>query len=72
MGLMHGYASPPQKDADGNSTEPPIGPTLKRFLPYLWPKNAPQLKLRILLAAVLVLASKAIQLSMAFVYGGGN
>ncbi len=66
---MHGYASPPQKDKDGNSTEPPIGPTLKRFLPYLWPKNAPQLKLRILLAAVLVLASKAIQLSMAFVYG---
>ncbi|MEE9433366.1 MAG: ABC transporter ATP-binding protein/permease [Sphingorhabdus sp.] len=66
---MHGYASPPQKDKDGNSTEPPIGPTLKRFLPYLWPKNAPQLKLRILLAAALVLASKAIQLSMAFVYG---
>jgi ATP-binding cassette, subfamily B, heavy metal transporter len=66
---MHDFASPPQKDENGKSTEPPIGPTLRRFLPYLWPKDKPQLKLRILLAAVLVAASKGIQLSMGFVYG---
>jgi ATP-binding cassette, subfamily B, heavy metal transporter len=66
---MHDFASPPQKDEHGNSTEPPIGPTLRRFLPYLWPKDKPQLKLRILLAALLVAASKGIQLSMGFVYG---
>jgi ATP-binding cassette, subfamily B, heavy metal transporter len=66
---MHDFASPPQKDENGKSTEPPIGPTLRRFLPYLWPKDKPQLKLRIVLAAVLVAASKGIQLSMGFVYG---
>ena len=66
---MHGYASPPQKDEHGNSTEPPIGPTLRRFLPYLWPKDNPQLKLRLLIAGLMVLASKGIILSMAFLYG---
>jgi ATP-binding cassette, subfamily B, heavy metal transporter len=51
-------------------TEPPMGPTLRRFLPYLWPEHAPELKLRIVLAAFLTAASKAIQLSMGFLYGG--
>lgn len=49
--------------------DPPVLPTLKRFLPYLWPRYAPQLKLRIIIAGILVVASKAIQLSMGFVYG---
>jgi ATP-binding cassette, subfamily B, heavy metal transporter len=42
---------------------------LRRFLPYLWPKGAVALRVRIVLALSLVLVSKAIQLSMAFLYG---
>ncbi len=52
---------------DGN--EPPVAPTLRRFLPYLWPDNAPRLKLRIIAAGLFVILSKAIQLSMGFLYG---
>ncbi|RZF65369.1 ABC transporter ATP-binding protein/permease [Sphingomonas populi] len=36
-------------------------PTLRRFLPYLWPADAPALKLRIVAAMLLVLASKLVQ-----------
>ncbi|MGL5837191.1 MAG: ABCB family ABC transporter ATP-binding protein/permease [Sphingorhabdus sp.] len=43
--------------------------TLARFLPYLWPAHAPALKVRIVIAMLLVLVSKAVQLSMGFVYG---
>lgn len=56
------------------SPTPPAGSGLdfavmRRFLPYLWPKDAPGLRGRILLALILVLASKGVQLSMGFVYG---
>jgi ATP-binding cassette subfamily B protein len=44
--------------------------TLKRFLPYLWPADRPDLKARIVGAMVLVLLSKAVQLSMGFLYAG--
>ncbi len=44
--------------------------TLRRFLPYLWPSDDPALKLRIVIAMLLVLLSKAIQLSMGFLYAG--
>jgi ATP-binding cassette, subfamily B, heavy metal transporter len=66
---MHGYVTPPKKDENGKSIEPPMGPTLRRFLPYLWPDHAPILKWRIVGAAVLTIASKAIQLSMGFLFG---
>lgn len=36
-------------------------PTLRRFLPYLWPADAPGLKLRIVGAMLLVVASKIVQ-----------
>ena len=42
--------------------------TLRRFLPYLWPKGEPRQRLRIVGAGMLVLASKAVQLSMGFLY----
>ncbi len=42
---------------------------MKRFLPYLWPKNQPGLRVRIIIALLLVIVSKLIQLSMAWVYG---
>ncbi len=48
--------------------EPELIPTLRRFLPHLWPKDAPELKIRILLAALFVLAAKASILSLPYSY----
>ena len=45
-------------------------PTLRRFLPYLWPRNAPALRVRVVIAVVLVLLAKAVSLSTGFVYKG--
>ena len=42
--------------------------TLKRFLPYLWPRDNPSLKRRIIAAFVFVLAAKATILSLPFAY----
>lgn len=42
--------------------------TLKRFLPYLWPKDNPSLKARIVVAMILVLMAKAAILSAPFAY----
>lgn len=44
--------------------------TLRRFLPYLWPANSPQLRLRVVVAMVLVLLAKATTLLMPFAYKG--
>ena len=41
---------------------------MRRFLPYLWPRDLPGLRVRIVIALLLVLVSKAVQLSMGFVY----
>ena len=41
--------------------EPPLLPTLRRILPYLWPADAPRLKGRIVGAMALVLLSKIVQ-----------
>jgi ATP-binding cassette subfamily B protein len=43
------------------AAEPPLFGSLRRFLPYLWPADAPQLKARIVGAMLLVLASKLVQ-----------
>ena len=51
------------------SREPPVLATLKRFLPYLWPAGHTEHKVRIIAAALIVLASKGVQLSMGFLYG---
>lgn len=45
-------------------------PTLKRFLPYLWPKGDPAIRTRIVIAMALVLAGKAITLALPFAYKG--
>jgi ATP-binding cassette subfamily B protein len=42
--------------------------TLRRFLPYLWPKDNPALRLRIVGAALLVLAAKGVTLLLPFAY----
>jgi ATP-binding cassette, subfamily B, heavy metal transporter len=43
---------------------------MRRFLPYLWPKDRRDLKIRIIFCLVLVIVSKCIQLSMGFLYAG--
>jgi len=45
---------PPTKDR-------PLIPTLRRFLPYLWPADAPGLKVRIVVAMIFVVLSKVVQ-----------
>ena len=52
---------PPATASPLPKVEPPLLPTLRRFLPYLWPADAPQLKLRIVGAMTFVLASKLMQ-----------
>ncbi|MVZ98290.1 ABC transporter ATP-binding protein/permease [Sphingorhabdus sp. IMCC26285] len=42
---------------------------MRRFLPYLWPKDELGLRVRIVCALLLVILSKLIQLSMAWLYG---
>ncbi len=42
--------------------------TLKRFLPYLWPKDNPGLRWRIVIAMVLVLMAKGVTLALPFAY----
>jgi ATP-binding cassette subfamily B protein len=44
--------------------------TLRRFMIYLWPKDAPALRARVVVAMLAVLASKAITLIMPFAYKG--
>ena len=42
--------------------------TLKRFLPYLWPRDNPGLRWRIAVAVLLILAAKAVTLVLPFFY----
>ncbi len=58
---------PPDQSTKGQ-IDPPMIPTLKRFLPYLWPKDEPALRVRIVIAGLLVLCAKAAVLSMPFAY----
>ena len=61
---------PPQIPSSSTPREePPVLATLRRFLPYLWPAGQTEAKVRIVLAALIVLASKGVQLSMGFLYG---
>ncbi len=50
---------PPQNYEPG--PERPLWGTLKRFLPYLWPRHAPALRVRIVVALLLVVLSKVVQ-----------
>jgi ATP-binding cassette subfamily B protein len=44
--------------------------TLRRFLPYLWPKDEPGLRRRIAVALAFVLLTKAVTLALPFAYSG--
>jgi ATP-binding cassette, subfamily B, heavy metal transporter len=66
--------SPADAQTDVDTTpakaDPPMLATMARFLPYLWPADAPMLRMRIVAALLLVLASKAVQISMGFLFAG--
>lgn len=47
--------------SESSSADRPLWPTIRRFLPYLWPADAPGLKLRIVGAMAFVLLSKLVQ-----------
>lgn len=47
---------------------PPAWATLRRFIPYLWPADAPALRRRVTVALLLVLAAKVVSLAMPFAY----
>ena len=53
------HAVPPMTEP--TSAERPLLPTMRRFLPYLWPADAPGLRLRIVAAMALVVVSKLVQ-----------
>ncbi|WP_338304169.1 ABCB family ABC transporter ATP-binding protein/permease [Erythrobacter sp. Dej080120_24] len=61
---------------DTASSDRPTAPdaegwaTLKRFLPYLWPRDNAELRVRIVLAMLFVLAAKAVTLALPFAYKG--
>jgi ATP-binding cassette, subfamily B, heavy metal transporter len=71
---MPPHALPAQTPVDpvspaASTGDPPLWPTLRRFLPYLWPRGNRGQQARILVAGLLVLLSKSVQLSIAFVFG---
>ncbi|MCL9983793.1 MAG: ABC transporter ATP-binding protein/permease [Erythrobacter sp.] len=57
-------------DPDKRSRDIESWATLRRFLPYLWPKDNRPLRTRIVVAMVLVLAAKAVTLALPFAYKG--
>ncbi|KKC24390.1 ABCB family ABC transporter ATP-binding protein/permease [Sphingomonas sp. SRS2] len=59
----------PPDHASASAANPEHGlATLRRFLPYLWPKGEPALRARVAIAMLLVLGSKIIILLMPFAY----
>ncbi len=64
---------PPDTASSDRPTKPPEAEgwkTLRRFLPYLWPKENAGLRVRIVVAMLLVLAAKAVTLALPFAYKG--
>ncbi|MFS0773388.1 ABCB family ABC transporter ATP-binding protein/permease [Sphingomonas sp. 1P08PE] len=51
----------PPQTATPSASDQPLLPTLRRFLPYLWPAGEPMLRARIAGAMALVVCSKLIQ-----------
>ena len=58
---------PPDYAIEGQ-LDPPMIPTLQRLMLYLWPKGEPVLRMRIIVAGLLVLCAKAAILTMPFLY----
>jgi len=64
---------PPDTASSDDKTKPPEAEgwhTLKRFLPYLWPKDNLGLRTRIVVAMLFVLAAKSVTLALPIAYSG--
>ncbi|MDE1918470.1 MAG: ABC transporter ATP-binding protein/permease [Sphingomonadales bacterium] len=60
---------PPETPSPASKTARHDGwATLRRFLPYLWPRDQPGLRLRIIAATLLILATKATTLALPYAY----
>ena len=55
---------------DKPKADPADWATVRRFLPYLWPAGRPELRSRIIGAALFVVIAKAVVLTMPFAYAG--
>jgi len=51
----------PPLDTTRTGPDRPLLPTMRRFLPYLWPADAPGMRIRVSIAMALVVASKLVQ-----------
>ncbi len=51
----------PPINTPSQSADRPMWPTLRRFLPYLWPSDSPGVKVRVVGALLLVVVSKLVQ-----------
>jgi ATP-binding cassette, subfamily B, heavy metal transporter len=61
---------PPVAPSATDDTTPPLK-LIRRFLPYLWPKNHPDQQLRIVLAILCLIAAKVLGLAVPFAYKHG-
>jgi ABC-type transport system involved in Fe-S cluster assembly fused permease/ATPase subunit len=59
-------------NTETTATTNPVNGTaaLRRFLPYLWPADRPALRVRVAIALLLVVLSKAVTLALPFAYKG--
>jgi ATP-binding cassette subfamily B protein len=57
-----------QQSLSGNQERLGIWPTLRGLLPYLWPKDRRELRLRVVFAALLLIVSKLINVAIPFFY----
>jgi ATP-binding cassette, subfamily B, heavy metal transporter len=62
-------ASPAANAERASRADPPLWPTLARFLPYLWPRDNRGQQLRIVGAGLMVLMSKAVTFSTGLLLG---
>ncbi|KEQ54556.1 Xenobiotic-transporting ATPase [Sphingobium chlorophenolicum] len=70
FGASSPYIIPMPPSTPDNSPLPPVWATMRRFLPYLWPADAPALRRRVAVAMALVLVAKVVSLAMPFAYKG--
>ncbi|MEO1489530.1 MAG: hypothetical protein AAFR88_08880, partial [Pseudomonadota bacterium] len=61
-------ASQSSSNPDKSPPEAEGWETLRRFLPYLWPKDNPPLRRRIVIAMAFVLLAKTVTLALPFAY----
>src|SRR5690606_40607469 len=59
-----------EQQQEERRADPADWATVRRFLPYLWPAGRPELRTRIVFAALFVIVAKAIVLAMPFAYAG--